>query len=449
MGAKAGQRGRPGRPGRDRGAGRQRLALIIFGALFVLLFAGFAIAQGIGSPSVPAGDVALVEDVPDEIGHISQEDFDRAMVQQAAQAKLKKVPEPGSDQYEQMKVTALGELLDQAWLQGQAEELDISVTDKQVEDELATIKKQSFGSEKAFEKFLEESKYTQEDVDDRVLLQLLSTQIQEKVSGEAPKPSSEEIQAYYEAEKASQFTTKESRDVRIVLNKDKDKVEAAKKALEADSSPESWKKVAAKYSSDPTSKSKGGLQEGISEEFLQGSLKEAVFESATGELVGPVEFQGNFAVVEVVKLTPGKEQKLPEVKAQIESTLGQEMQQEFFSEFVTDYQVRWAQRTQCAPSVTDGIEKAQLLDELSRRCANVKSPGRPANAPEACYEADPKTPPTECPSPVTPISPALPGSVSEAKPKGEPFPQRPRPEGNGEVGEEVPPPGGAVPPTGE
>ncbi|HEU4463268.1 MAG TPA: peptidyl-prolyl cis-trans isomerase [Solirubrobacterales bacterium] len=445
MGAKAGQRGKTGR---NRDAGRQRLALIVFGVLFVLLFAGFAIAQGLGAPSVPSGDVALIEDLPDDVGNISQEEFDRAFLQQVAQAKLKKDPEPGTDKFEELKTAALGELLDQAWIQGQAEELDISVTPKQVEDELATIKKQSFPSDKAYEKFLEESKYTQEDVDDRVLLQLLSTQIQEKVSGEAPKPSSEDIQAYYDAEKDSQFTTKESRDVRIVLNKDKGEVEAAKKALDADSSPDSWKKVAAKYSSDPTSKSKGGLQEGITEEFLQGPLKEAVFSSATGELVGPLEFQGNFFVVEVVKLNPGKVQNLAEAKSQIESTIGQETQQEFFSEFVTDYQVRWAQRTQCASSVTDGITKASLVDELSRRCANVKSSGRPANAPEACYEADPKTPATECPSPVTPISPALPGSVTEAKPKGEPFPQRPRPEGLGEeTGEEVPTPAG-VPPTG-
>ena len=447
MGAKAGQRGKRGG---NPAAGRQRLALIVFGALLVLLFVGFAVAQGLGSPSVPSGDVALVEDVPDEIGHISQEDFDRAFLQQVAQAKLKKDPEPGSDKYEELKAATLGELLDQAWIQGQAEELDISITDKQVEDELATIKKQNFGTEKAYEKFLKESKFTQEDVDNRVLLQLLSTQIQEKVSAEAPKPSSADIQDYYDAEKDTQFTTKESRDVRIVLNKDESKVEAAKKELEADSSPGNWKKVAAKYSSDPTSKSKGGLQSGISEEFLQGPLKAAVFDSATGELVGPVKFQTNFVVVEVVKLNPGKVQTLAEAKAQIESTLGQETQQEFFSEFVADFQTKWGQRTYCASSVTDGINRAQVRDELSQRCANVKSSGRPANAPEACYEADPKTPAEACPSPVTPISPALPGTVTEAKPKGEPFPQRPRPEGLEEQAagaSELPP--GVPSPTGE
>jgi parvulin-like peptidyl-prolyl isomerase len=447
VGAKAGQRGKPGG---NPAAGRQRLALIVFGALLVLLFIGFAVAQGIGSPSVPSGDVAVIEDVPDEVGHISQKDFDRALLQQVAQAKLKKTPEPGSEKLEELKTAALGELLDQAWIQGQAEELDIVITDKQVEDELATIKKQNFKTEKAYAEFLKESKFTAEDVNNRVLLQLLSTQIQEKVTAEAPKVTSEEIQTYYDGEKSSQFTTKESRDVRIILNKDESKVEAAKKALEADNSEDSWKKVAAKYSSDTTSKSKGGLQEGITEEFLQGPLKKAVFDSATGELVGPVKFQTNFVVVEVVKLNPGKVQTLAEAKAQIESTLGQEIQQEFFSEFINDYQVKWAQRTQCASSVTDGISKASLQDELSRRCANVKPSGRPANAPEACYEADPKTPATECPSPVTPISPALPGTVTAAKPKGEQFPQRPRPEGDGEAGEvasELPP--GTPPPTGE
>lgn len=429
MGAKAGQR-------RGGSGGRQRLALILFGALLVLLFVGFAVAQGIGSPSVPSGDVAIVEEVPDEIGTISQEDFDRAMVQQVAQAKLKKAPKSGSSKFEELKEGALGELIDQIWIQGQAEELDLSVTDKQVEEELETIKKQNFGSDKAYAKFLEESKFTQEDVDARVRLQLLSTQIQEKVSADAPKPSSAEIEDYFEAEKESQFTTKESRDIRLILNKDKAKVEAAKKALEEDSSPANWKKVATKYSADTTSASKGGLQEGISEEFLEGPLKTAVFGSATGELAGPVKYQTNYVLVEVVKLNPAKEQKLPEVKAQIESTLAQEKQQTFFSEFVADYNARWTQRTFCA----DGY--------VIEKCSNFKGDGRPANAAPACYEADPKTPPKECPAPVTPISPALPGTTTEAKPQGERFQQRPLPEGTGEAGEEVPTPAGA-PPAGE
>jgi parvulin-like peptidyl-prolyl isomerase len=430
VGAKAGKKG-ASRGRSDKSAGRQRLALIVFGALLVLLFVGFAVAQGIGSPSVPSGDVAVVENVPDSLGHISEKDLDRAVEQQVAEAKLKKAPKPDSDKYLELRDAALGEILERTWIFGQAEELDVSVTDKQVEDELATIKKSNFGTEKAYQKFLEESHFTQADVDERVRLQLLSTKVQEAVSASAPPPSESRIENYYDEQKDAQFTEKESRDVRVVINKDKAKVEAAKKALEADSSPANWKKVAAKYSIDPTSKAKGGLQEGISEEFVKGPLKDAIFGTATGELAGPVKFEQNYILVEVVKLNPEKVKSLAEVKSQISSTLSEETQQEFFSEFVSEFRTKWEQRTFCA----DGF--------VIERCSNYVGDGRPANAPPACYEADPKTPATQCPAPVTPISPTLPGKVTEAKPKGEPFPQRPIPEASAEQGAEVP--AGAVP----
>jgi foldase protein PrsA len=434
VGAKSGQRKKAGAD--DRSAGRQRLALILFGALFVLLFAGYAIAEGLTGPSVPSGDVAHVSDVPDEIANISREELDRSI---ARLDTSKKETEPGSDKYEELKEKAMTELVEGVWLRGEAEDFELTVTDKQVEDELATIKKQNFPTEAAFKKFLKQSNFTREEVNDLVELQILGREVQELVTSQTPPPSSSAIEAYYEAEKATQFTTKESRDVRTVINKDKAEVEAAKELLDKDSSPDSWKEAAAKHSIDPTSKKKGGLQEGISEEFVEGPLRTAIFDSATGELVGPVKFQDNYILLEVVKLNPEKVQSLAEVKAQIESTLSQETQQSFFSEFATGYREKWTARTVCAA----GYETPQ--------CSNYGGSGHPQNAPPACYEEDPKTPAEACPAPVTPISPALPGSVTAQKPKGEPFPQRPLPEVSPEQGKEVPTgaPPGAAPPTGE
>ncbi|HET7507891.1 MAG TPA: peptidyl-prolyl cis-trans isomerase, partial [Solirubrobacterales bacterium] len=389
MGAKAGQRGKPGKDrDRDRAAGRQRLALILFGILLVALFVGFAVAEGLGSPSVPSGDVVKVQDVPDELATVSQKDFDRAFAQQIKAAKLKKRPAEGSKKFDEVKEATLTELIEGIWLRGQAEEMGITITDKQVEEELAQIKKSSFPTPGSYDKFLKESGLSQEDVDDRVELQVVINAIQEKVNAEAPAPTSAEISDYYEAEKATQFTEKESRDVRIIINKDKAEVEAAKKALEADNSPASWKKVAPKYSSDPTSKSKGGLSEGITEEFLKGELKEAIFGSATGELKGPVKFETNWILVEVVKLNPAKVKQLPEVKAQIEETLKSEKQQKYLGEFAKEFESKWNSRTYCASGY-----------EISK-CANYTGTGHPANAAPACYEANPKTPATECPSPV-------------------------------------------------
>jgi parvulin-like peptidyl-prolyl isomerase len=411
------------------------LALILFGALFLLLFAGYAIAEGLSSPSVPSGDVVHVSDVPEEFANVSKEQLDKSIDRLDSG---KKPAEPGSKKYEELQTEAMTELIEGIWLRGEAEQFELTVTDKQIEDELATIKKENFPTEEAFKKFLEESKFTREEVNDLVELQILGRDIQELINSQAPAPSSSAIEAYYEAEKEAQFTTKESRDVRTVINKDKAKVEAAKQELEKDSSPDSWKEVAGKYSIDPTSKKKGGLQEGISEEFVEGPLRAAIFESATGELVGPVKFQDNYILLEVVKLNPEKVQSLAEAKAQIESTLSQETQQDFFAEFASQYRARWTARTVCA----DGYEIEQ--------CSNFVGDGRPANAPPACYEEDPKTPAEACPAPVTSISPALPGSVTEQKPKGEPFPQRPRPKATPEQGEEVPTgaPPGTPPPAG-
>ena len=412
------------------------MALIVFGALLLVLFVGFAVAQGLTGPSVPSGDAVHISGVPDEFANISEEKVKRATVRQATsgEEKAKKPPKPGSDKYEEIQEKALTELIEGVWIRGEGEELGVEVTEKQVDDELETIKKQNFPTPAAYKKFLTESDFTQEEVNELVELQIVTKEIQAEINQQAPKPSSAEIEAYYEAEKEAQFTTKESRDVRLILNEDKAEVEAAKKALEKDSSPAGWKKAAKKYSSDPTSAAKGGLQEGITEEVVQGALKAAIFDSLTSELVGPVKFQSNWVLVEVVKLNAEKEQELAEVKAQIESTLGQQTQQEYLSEFVADFESKWLQRTVCA----DGF--------VTEKCGNFKGNGHPKNASPACYEADPKTEPTECPAPVTPISPALPGTITQTKPKGEPFPQRPLPEASAEAGEEVP--AGAAPPTG-
>jgi parvulin-like peptidyl-prolyl isomerase len=434
------------KPGQSRKAGRQRLALIVFGALFVILFAGYAIAHGLGDPSIPEGDVAIVQGVPD--GSISEAEFKRALGQQIAQGGLKKPPKPGEKKYEELKTAALGELLDQTWIEGEAEALGISVTPKQIGTELAQIKKTNFKTAAEYQEFLKTSRFTKADVLARVKLQLLSTQIQEKITQQAPVPSEGEIADFYDSAKDTQFTTPESRDVRVIVNKDKAKVEAAQKLLEEDSSPASWKKVALKYSSDPTTKKEGGLQKSLTEEILQSQedLKDAIFGNPSGVIVGPFEVQGNFFVSEVVKLNAAKVQTLGAVKAQIKSQLAQQQSEETFSEFVAEYQSKWQSRTFCA----SGFE--------IERCSNYKTPAHPAGAKPGCYEANPKGGlPADCQAPVIQPEPALPGTTTPVEPSGKRLAQRPRPEGlkESEVPSLLPEgaaPGGAgtvAPPTGE
>lgn len=401
----------------------QRLALLAFAALFVVLFLVFAIAQGIGNPSVPSDAVAIVEDAPDDLGTITDAEFDRALVQAAAAAQLKPVPKPGDEKYDELKESALGEVLDAIWIQGQAEEMGVSATPEEIAKELEKVKSQSFKTEKQYEEFLKEAHFTQADVDQRVTIQVISTKIQEQITNEAPTPSSREIEDFYEAAKSSQYTTPESRDVRVIENKDEAEVEAAKAELEKDDSNENWEAVAKKYSTD-TTKGNGGLQAGVTEGTLPEALDAAAFEAPQGELQGPIEESGTYTVFEVMKITPEKVQSLEEAKSQISTQLSEQLQQQTFTRFVRNYGSRWKSRTFCADDFTK-IE----------RCANFKGDGRPAEADPACFEADPKAPAEACPAPVTQVKPAQPGSVSVLSPEGQKLAQRPRPSGEEATGE--------------
>ena len=417
-------------------AGLTRLALVGFGALFAVLFIAVAIAEGVGNPSIPSDAVAVVEDAPEGTGTVTEKDFNHAIVQAAASSGIKPVPKPGDEQYEGLKETALGELLQTIWLEGQAAEMGIEVTPKEVSAELKKIKEQSFeSSEKKYQEFLKQSHFTEADVLDRVKLQVLSNQVQEQIRNEASAPSSDEIQEYYEAAKSSQFTTPESRDIRLVVNKDKSKVEEAQAALEKDDSVESWEKVAKRYSSDPATKNKGGLQTAVTEGGVAEPLNKEVFAAEQGELTGPLKESRGYAIFEVAKITPASVQELEAVESQISSQLEEQSAQQGFARFVRTWESLWRSRTFCG------------ADVAIQRCANFEGSARPAEANPACYEADPKEPAEACPALIGQTKPALPGTVSVLEPEGKPLPQRPRPAGGEE--EAAAPEGLEAPPVEE
>ena len=131
-------------------SGARKSGLVVFGAILVLLFAGIAVAQGIGNPSVPDGDIALVEDVPDGRGNISMEDYERSFLQTWKRGGLNQAPEPGNAQFEQIKEAAINDLLDQAWLTGEAAELGVTASEREIDNEFQTIRRDQFPSEAAF-----------------------------------------------------------------------------------------------------------------------------------------------------------------------------------------------------------------------------------------------------------------------------------------------------------
>ena len=420
--------------------------MIIFGLIVVLFFAGYAIFRGLGNPEIPGDDVAVVEEAPDGLGPITREDFDRALEQAAAAESIRRVPAPSSPRYQQLKEAALNNLFDLIWIQGEAADLDIKADADEVTSLLEQTIEQNFRNQQEFEEFREQSNFTQEDIRTRIRLQILSNKIQEQVINAGPRVSNSEIEEYYDAAR-DQFVQPATRDVRLVLNEDRAQVEQAKQQLDQNSSDESWNQVAREFSSDPSSRTNGGLRPSITEGLLEEPLNGEVFDAEVGEVVGPIRTPLGFYVFQVEKTTPERVVPLNrQTRAQIRSQLVQAEQQEGFSTFVDDFGSKWRARTFCAD------------DFVIERCSNFVG-GLPAAAPPACYAADPPRGgrPPDCPAAVGQLAPALPGTVSIVTPQGNRLPQRPIPAGlttapagglpGGLAPGAVPPTGGAPPPT--
>ena len=327
--------------------GPQRTAAILFAALLAGVIVLIAATSGIGKPGLPSDDtVAFVEDAPD--GEITEEEFDLA-IEQAAARQQTPVPEPGTPQYDLLQETAMADLLLSRWVAGEAEEKGIEVTDREVEQELQTIIDDQFGGQQQFERFLKESKFSDEDANERVRLQLLSQRIQEDVLGtEPPDVPQEDIEDYYQ-QNIEQFQVPENRDVRTVLNPDEAKAQQAFDELSQDDSPASWKRVAKELSTDEATSTRGGLRSGVVEGQNEPQIDEVIFSSDEGELVGPIQSDAGYYVVQVQKVESASTQELDEqTSRQIEQTLASQTQQETANAYQADFLTKWRARTACA-----------------------------------------------------------------------------------------------------
>ncbi len=112
----------------------RRLGLIIFGVLLVGLFAAVAAAQGIGHPEPSGDEVAVIEEAPD--GTITKEAFDRGLEQTAARNGINQIPPADDPQYEQLKDSALSDLILSRWVLGEASDRGIEVSEREIDEEL-------------------------------------------------------------------------------------------------------------------------------------------------------------------------------------------------------------------------------------------------------------------------------------------------------------------------
>src|SRR3954468_17554541 len=247
-------------------------------------------------------------------------------------------------EYTQLRNQVLQLLISFKWIQGEAEAMKVSVKDSEVQKSFSDQKKQSFPKDADYKKFLSTSGQTEQDILQRVKLDLLSNKIRDKVVKGKDAVSDAAIADFYNKNKA-RFAQPEKRDLRVVLTKDKD---TAQKAYDELKSGESWTKVAKKYSIDDTSKASGGKLPAQAKGTLDKELDDAVFSAKKNELVGPIKTQYGYYDFTVTDITEASQQTLAEAKDTIKQTLQSQQQQKALDTFVKDFTKRWKDKTECS-----------------------------------------------------------------------------------------------------
>ena len=291
---------------------------------------------------VPDGAIAVVGD-----REIPKSEYDR-LVEQAKktyEARDQEFPAAGTPDFAQLRNAIVRSLVEQTEFEIAAEELDVEVSDADVEKRLDELKEQFFeGDEKKYEAELANQGLTDGQVRRDVRTRLLSERIFEEVTKDV-KVTDQEIQAYYDENKA-QFETPASRDVRHILVKQRARADDIYRQLRQGGD---FAALAKRYSQDPASKAQGGkftAQQGATvPEF-----DETAFELETGELSQPVKTQFGWHIIEATSaVKPKATQELSEVESQISDQLLEEQKNARINEWIEELRKRFEDEIAYAP----------------------------------------------------------------------------------------------------
>jgi foldase protein PrsA len=247
-------------------------------------------------------------------------------------------------EFDGLKREVMQFLIQAEWVEQEAAEQDIEISDKEIQRALEDQKKQAFPNDKQYQEFLASSGMTEKDVLFRVKLSQLQQKLTEKVTADAKKVSDADIEAYYEKNK-KRFAQPERRDLRVVLTKTEAKAREAKRALD---SGQPFKRVVKRYSIDEASKSQAGLLPAVTEGQQEKAFDTAIFDAKRGELEGPVKTQFGWYVFEVQKVTKASQQTLEQSKDTIRNLLRSQREQKALDGFIKSFRQDYKDETECA-----------------------------------------------------------------------------------------------------
>jgi foldase protein PrsA len=313
-------------PARQGAFSMIKLRIVLLLALLVLPAAA---CGGDDEENVPGDAIAVVDG-----NSIAKTEFD-GLINQAKrsyEAQKRTFPKVGTSEYNVLKNQAVQFLVQRAQFEQKADELEVEVTDKQVEERLKQIKKQYFaGNEKRYNEQLKQQGLTDEQVRRDIHAQLVQEGIFKSVTDEV-KVSDKDIADYYEKNKA-QYGTPESRDVRHILVPTKKQADQLYTQLKGGAD---FAKLAKQFSKDPGSKDQGGKLTVNRGQTVEPFDKTA-FLLPKNSLSRPVKTQYGYHLIEPLSaIKPAKTTPLKQVKESIRQQLLQTKKNEAMTKWVED-----------------------------------------------------------------------------------------------------------------
>src|SRR5215210_2705524 len=261
-------------------------------ALLLCALAAVALAGCGGDKDVPADAVAVVDG-----SEVARSDYEALLSQAKKSYKNQKreFPAAGSQEFQTLRNQAVQFLVQREQFEQEAADMDVEVTDKQVDARLEQILKQYFGGDKKkYATQLKEQGLTEKQVRNDIRAQIVSEKIFEQVTGDV-KLTDADIDEYYKKNK-TQYSQPESRDVRHILVKTKKQADDLYTQLEGGAD---FAALAKKFSEDTGSKANGGKLT-ISKGQTVAPFDRTAFLLKTNEISRPVKTQFGYHVIQAL-----------------------------------------------------------------------------------------------------------------------------------------------------
>ncbi|KAA9021674.1 foldase protein PrsA [Niallia endozanthoxylica] len=212
-------------------------------------------------------------------------------------------------------------LIDNKIVEHEAEKENITISDKEIDEEMQTYIDAN-GGEEQFNAALEQSGVTKADIKSEIvnylkIVKLLESNIE---------VTDEEIESYFEENKES-YNESEQVEASHILVDDESTANEVKEKLSAG---EDFAKLAKEYSTDTSNADNGGELGYFSTGEMAAEFEKAAFSMNKGDISEPVQTDYGFHIIKVTNKKAAKEAELKDYKGEIKQTLfDQELQTEY------------------------------------------------------------------------------------------------------------------------